>query len=234
MQPASHAEQPTLYKKHLKKTQLSANRVFDCQNSKQSRTLSGMMKLGRVMSQLFIAGLLLLLSSCAHHHRVGVQSDGDQFSSRQADVVSNTDTPKPDIDQKVKPEPPVIISSALNPMTPVGRYSLVSATPTEQQSELLSVMVTVTMPEPIQTVGDAIHHVLRPSGYQLARFDAQGLEVLQLLQRPLPQSHRTLGPMPLQDILLTLATPAFRLHIDPVHRLIAYDLKPEYTIEYSP
>ncbi len=186
------------------------------------------------MSQLLIAGLLLLLSSCAHHQRVGVQTDGDQPMSGSADMVSNTDTRRSDIEQKAKPEPPVIIASALNPMAPVGRYSLISATPTEQQSELLSVMVTVTMPGLIKTVGDAIHHVLKPSGYQLVRFDAQGSEVLQLLQRPLPQSHRTLGPMPLQDILLTLATPAFRLHIDPVHRLIAYDLKPEYTIEYAP
>ncbi|MCH9699338.1 MAG: pili assembly chaperone [Gammaproteobacteria bacterium] len=123
---------------------------------------------------------------------------------------------------------------AFDPMTPVGRYSLVSATPTEQQSEILSVIVTVTMPEPIQTIGDAIRHVLKPSGYRLARFNAQGPEVIQLLDRPLPQIHRKLGPMPLQDILLTLVSPAFRLHTDPVHRLIAYDLKNDYMEEFAP
>jgi type IV pili sensor histidine kinase/response regulator len=123
---------------------------------------------------------------------------------------------------------------AFNHVTSIGRYSVMRATPTGEQQNILTVMITVTMPKPIQTVGDAIRHLLIPSGYSLARFDAQGPEVLQLLNLPLPTVHRKLGPMPLQQALLTLASPAFRLHTDPVHRLIAYDLKPDYQLELVP
>ncbi len=126
------------------------------------------------------------------------------------------------------------ITQTFDQMAQIGRYSVVSATPTVAQENILTVMITVTMPKPIQTVGDAIHHLLKPSGYRLARFDAQGPEVIQLLNLPLPDVHRKLGPMPLQEALLTLASPAFRLYTDPVHRLIAYDLKPDYQLELAP
>ncbi|MCH9699261.1 MAG: pili assembly chaperone [Gammaproteobacteria bacterium] len=121
-----------------------------------------------------------------------------------------------------------------NQETSIGRYSVIQATPTIEQHDILTVMIKVTIPKPIQTVGDAIRHLLRPSGYSLARFDAQGPDVFQLLNLPLPAVHRKLGPMPLQQALLTLASPAFRLYIDPVHRLIAYDLKPDYQLELVP
>ncbi|MCH9699368.1 MAG: pili assembly chaperone [Gammaproteobacteria bacterium] len=156
-------------------------------------------------------------------------SDGQSIKDSDGQSTKDTDLLETN-ESKIKATDVV----ALDPMTLVGRYTLISATPTEQQIEPLSVMVTVTMPKLIQTVGDAIRHVLKPSGYRLARLNAQGPEVIQLLGRPLPQIHRKLGPMPLQDILLTLVSPAFRLHTDPVHRLIAYDLKNDYMEEFAP
>ncbi len=117
---------------------------------------------------------------------------------------------------------------------PLSRYAVVSPTPTVAQQDMLKVMITVTMPKLIMTVGDAIHHLLKPSGYALAGFDAQGPDVIQLLKLPLPEVHRKLGPMPLAAALLTLASPAFKLHADPVHRLIAYDLKTDYQQELAP
>ena len=157
---------------------------------------------------------LLLLTGCAHQLPIEPSPESDLVHADQTETA--------------------LISDPLEQSVQIGRYSVVSATPTAAQDNILSVMVTVSMPAPIQTVGDAIHHLLTPSGYSLARFDAQGPEVIQLLSLPLPDVHRTLGPMTLQDALLTLASPAFRLYTDPVHRLIAYDLKPDYQLELAP
>jgi type IV pili sensor histidine kinase/response regulator len=160
---------------------------------------------------------VLLLGGCANRH------SADRF-----DQATNDNALR---------QSPSVLSSPSNPLEQgvhIARYSVVSPTPTIAQQDVLKVMVTVNMPGPIVTVGDAIHHLLKPSGYALARFDAQGPEVIQLLNLPLPAVHRKLGPMPLQEALLTLASPAFRLYTDPVHRLIAYDLKPDYQLELAP
>ncbi len=157
---------------------------------------------------------LLLLTGCAHQLPIKPPPESDSVHADQTESA--------------------LISDPLEQSVQFGRYSVRSATPTTAQGNILSVIVTIRMPAPIQTVGDAIHHLLNPSGYSLARFDAQGPEVIQLLNLPLPDVHRTLGSMSLQDALLTLASPAFRLYTDPVHRLIAYDLKPDYQRELAP
>jgi len=157
---------------------------------------------------------LLLLTGCAHQLPIKSSPESDPIHSDQTESTPTSDP----LEQSVQ----------------IGRYTVVSATPTAAQDNILSVIVIINFPAPIQTVGDAIHHLLQPSGYSLARFDAQGPEVIQLLSLPLPDVHRTLGPMTLQDALLTLASPAFRLSTDPVHRLIAYDLKPDYQRELAP
>jgi type IV pili sensor histidine kinase/response regulator len=163
---------------------------------------------------LLVLLTLLLLTGCVHQFPIKSSPESDPVHSDQTKSA--------------------IISDPLEQGVQIGRYSVVSATPTAAQDNILSVIVTVNMPAPIQTVGDAIHHLLNPSGYSLARFDAQGPNVIQLLNLPLPDVHRSLGPMSLQDALLTLASPAFRLYTDPVHRLIAYDLKPDYQLELAP
>ena len=105
----------------------------------------------------------------------------------------------------------------------VGRYSLFAATPTEAQVELLAATMSVRFPERIQTVGDAVRHLLQRSGYRLADVQAIGPDTVGLFTLPLPAVHRTLGPMPLRDALETLAGPAFQLVQDPVHRLVSFD-----------
>ncbi len=157
---------------------------------------------------------LLLLTGCTHQLPIKPSSELAPVHSNQSESAMISDPREQGIQ--------------------IGRYSVVSATPTTAQENILAVMVTITMPAPIQTVGDAINHLLTPSGYSLAQFDAQGPEVIQILSLPLPDVHRSLGPMSLQDALLTLASPAFRLYTDPVHRLIAYDLKPDYQLELAP
>ena len=105
----------------------------------------------------------------------------------------------------------------------VGRYASLIAAPTEAQTNLLSKMVTVKFPSRVKTVGAAIRHLLRGSGYRLAGESAADPARLDLLNFPLPTAHRSLGPMPLQDALETLGGPAFRLVEDPLHRLVSFE-----------
>jgi conjugative transfer region protein (TIGR03748 family) len=105
----------------------------------------------------------------------------------------------------------------------VGRYSLLSAEPTEAQTDLLGTTVRVHFPAQIQTVGESVRYLLRRSGYRLAETEALAPETKGLLALALPTVHRQLGPMPLRRALETLAGPTFHLVQDPLHRLIAFE-----------
>lgn len=105
----------------------------------------------------------------------------------------------------------------------VGRYASLIAAPTQAQTNLLSKMVTVKFPSRVKTVGGAIQHLLRGSGYRLAGTSAADPARFDLLNFPLPKAHRSLGPMALRDALETLGGPAFRLVEDPLHRLVSFE-----------
>lgn len=106
----------------------------------------------------------------------------------------------------------------------VGRYSLLAATPTEAQANLLATTITVSFPERIVTVGEAVQYLLQRSGYRLATAPVITHETADLLMLPLPAVHRSLGPITLSQALETLVGPSFRLVHDPVHRLISFEL----------
>jgi type IV pili sensor histidine kinase/response regulator len=105
----------------------------------------------------------------------------------------------------------------------VGRYSLLAATPTEAQAELLASTMTVRFPGRIQVVGEAVRYLLQRSGYRLANVESIGPDTAALFVLPLPAVHRSLGSMTLRDALEALAGPAFRLVQDPVHRLVTFE-----------
>jgi len=105
----------------------------------------------------------------------------------------------------------------------VARYSTLRAVPTMEQRDPLGALVRTTFPPSVTRVGEAIHALLAPSGYRLAA--AETAEPLReaLLQLPLPEAHRALGPMPLRVALEILAGPSFILLEDPVHRLVSFE-----------
>ena len=105
----------------------------------------------------------------------------------------------------------------------VGRYASLIAAPSQAQTNLLSKMATVEFPSRVNTVGGAIQHLLRGSGYRLAGTSAADPARFDLLNFPLPRAHRSLGPMPLHEALETLGGPAFRLVEDPLHRLVSFE-----------
>ena len=107
----------------------------------------------------------------------------------------------------------------------VGRYLTVAPIPTSEQREPLSVVVHVRFPRSVQTVGDAIEHLLPPSGFQVADTRNVDPQMSILMTRPLPEVHRQIGPVPLQSALQTLAGDGWQLEVDPVHRLVSFRLQ---------
>ncbi|WP_022949763.1 PFGI-1 class ICE element type IV pilus protein PilL2 [Methylohalobius crimeensis] len=136
----------------------------------------------------------------------------------EADTERMAETRTPLAGRNEKP----ISRSANTPPPPaerVGRYMETTATPDPGQMDLLSVVVRVTFPETVTTVGEAVRWLLIRSGYRLLPGDPA---VRHLFRRPLPEVHRQIGPVPLRTALAVLAGEGFRLREDPVRRTIKY------------
>ncbi|MQT88088.1 integrating conjugative element protein pill, pfgi-1 [Pseudomonas nabeulensis] len=127
---------------------------------------------------------------------------------------------------------PELDTPELIPVVRYGRYSLVELTPTPAQRDLLLQIVDVSMPEDARaSVGDGLRHVLKRSGYQLCETPHT---VIELYSLPLPAAHLQLGPMTLRDALLTLAGPAWDLHVDDRARQVCFVRVGEDDVEKVP
>lgn len=84
-----------------------------------------------------------------------------------------------------------------------GRYRLIELGATDAQSDLMNQVVDITFPtrSSTLTVLDALHVVLEGSGYRLCQDVGESHEFSRL---PLPNVHRTLGPIRLREALTTL------------------------------
>jgi len=112
--------------------------------------------------------------------------------------------------------------------TQISRYITVQNQALVAQQNLLQQTFQVKFPNSVKTIEDAIKHLLRFSGYSLVEKNMLSKEAQNLLALPLPQTHRNLGPLSLEDGLITLIGNPYGLLIDPIHRLISVRLKPEY------
>lgn len=101
----------------------------------------------------------------------------------------------------------------------LARYSTVQPGPSLPQWDPLAARITTTLAASITQVGEAIEHLLAPSGYRLVRPGEPAVRIL--MDLPLPAVHRRLGPMPLRQALAVLAGPAFTVREDPIRRQIA-------------
>lgn len=109
-----------------------------------------------------------------------------------------------------------------------GRYSYVAAVPTPEQVNPLLVVIDVHLPVGVDTISNAAEYLLVRSGYHLAEYPSHSAKARGLFEKHIPDVQRHLGPMTLRDALLTLGGPAFRLLVDPVNRLVAYDVSPKF------
>lgn len=106
------------------------------------------------------------------------------------------------------------------PVVRYGRYTLIELSPTTAQRDLLLQVIEVHMPEDARaSVGDALLHVLKRSGYRMCETADAAMELYTL---PLPAAHLQLGPMMLRDALLTLVGPAWNVEVDDRLRQVCF------------
>ncbi len=110
-----------------------------------------------------------------------------------------------------------------------GRYLTINSQPKSEQADLLSPIIQVHFLSDVKTVGDAIHHLLRYSGYSLVESKQQSPDLQNTLQKPLPLVDRDLGPVSLRQALGLLIGPAFDLVADPLNRTINFQLKLKFS-----
>jgi conjugative transfer region protein (TIGR03748 family) len=122
----------------------------------------------------------------------------------------------------------VTATAAVGSVTQLGRYLTVQNQATAEQQDLLKQICRRHFAKSIRTVGGAMRHLLRDSGYSLA--DRADLSCL--LNRSLPQVQRDFGPIALQEGLSTLAGNTYQLLVDPMHRLVSFRLKNIYSGNY--
>lgn len=105
-----------------------------------------------------------------------------------------------------------------------GRYQLVATQASLGQRYLLEQTIDVRIPPSMTTtVGDALHHTLRHTGYSLC--PAPDPVRHTLYRKPLPAAHYRLGPMPLREALQVLGGDAWELEVDPVAREVCYQVR---------
>ena len=115
----------------------------------------------------------------------------------------------------------------------VGRYSSISTKPSNAQMDLLAVIIEIKFPLSINTVGSALELMLINSGFRLADPGAADPNLSILLNSPLPNIHRTLGPVSLRSALKTLSGISWDLIIDPINRLISFELIKDYQLSFE-
>ena len=109
--------------------------------------------------------------------------------------------------------------------TQIGRYASVTNQPLKAQINPLQTIQQIHFPSSVQTIGEAIEYWLHYSGYRLAPKEKQNPSLQQILQQPLPQVSRTLGPLSVADGLIVLVGQnLFSLKQDQVSREVYFNL----------
>ncbi len=109
----------------------------------------------------------------------------------------------------------------------VSRYVDVLPGPTNAQRNPMNLVLPhISFKHNIKSVGQAINYLLSDTGYKLTRHHPDK-RVLKLFRLPLPKIHRNMGPLTLAQALTVLAGEPWRLSVDPINRLVSFQL-PEY------
>jgi type IV pili sensor histidine kinase/response regulator len=125
------------------------------------------------------------------------------------------------------------VFAASNNEIVTGRYLTAAGRPLPEQIEPLTQLFQVRFPRSIKTIGDAVRYLLQSSGYHLVDKQQLPSPTHAILAQKLPDTIRTLGSLPLQDGLLVLVGDPFTLLVDPVHRLVSFQLREAYYPIYT-
>ena len=78
------------------------------------------------------------------------------------------------------------------------------------------------------TVGQALPQLLDGTGWRLADSHAADDRIYRLYNQPLPEHKLRIGPMPLDQALTWIAGDGWALVIDPVNRLVSFEVEARY------
>ena len=114
----------------------------------------------------------------------------------------------------------------------IGRYLTVADAPATEQLYPLRQQRQVHFPANVTTIGDALSSWLQFSSYRLLSEEAMSESIASIMSLPLSESDRILGPLSLLKGIQALVGDTYIVVIDPVHRLISFELKPTYQVIY--
>lgn len=120
------------------------------------------------------------------------------------------------------------LAEEISSVMPESRYVSVQVGATPTQHNLLESVLSIHIPESLETIGEALAYLLYPYGLRLLNTEEARPEQALLLSLALPDPHRTLDPITLLDALKLLGGESFEVTINPVTRTVSYALKKDY------
>ena len=129
----------------------------------------------------------------------------------------------------------LLVTSSISAKTPslnhqnesalsISRYVDLLPGPTNAQKNPMNLVLPhISFKHNIKSVGQAINYLLSDTGYTLTRHHPDK-RVLKLFRLPLPKIHRNMGPLTLAQSLTVLAGEPWRLSVDPINRLVSFQL----------
>ncbi len=138
----------------------------------------------------------------------------------------------------------LLISTSISANTPslphqnesvlsVSRYVDILPGPTNaQRNPMNMVLPHISFKHNIKSVGQAINYLLSDTGYKLTRHHPDK-RVIKLFRLPLPKIHRNMGPLTLSQALTVLAGEPWLLSVDPINRLVSFELPGHFKTQAS-
>lgn len=87
---------------------------------------------------------------------------------------------------------------------------------------------------PVTNIGDGLYALLDGTGWRLADSYAADPRLYRLYSQPLAENKQTIGPMRLDRALNWIAGDAWLLVVDPVNRLVSFEVDSHYTTIVKP
>lgn len=84
------------------------------------------------------------------------------------------------------------------------------------------------------SVQEGLEQLLQGSGWALAGADNADPQIWRLYRQPWPDNKRTLNPMPLSQALKWVAGDGWSLVVDPVNRLVSFEINARYVARPTP
>lgn len=111
-------------------------------------------------------------------------------------------------------------------------YTIVEPEAVDDRLSGLDAMVFKTVDA--YSVQEGLEQLLQGSGWALAGADNADPQIWRLYRQPWPDNKRTLNPMPLARALEWVAGDGWSLVVDPVNRLVSFEVNARYAARPTP